>query len=112
MTKEERYAKLVDLGCICCLEFFGLKADPEIHHMTGLKFRSTGKKAPWPYTIPLCPMHHEGEYKHIPSVHHAPGTFEMLYGSQEALWRKTNELIGADEAELLKIVDELKGGKI
>jgi len=64
-----------------------------IHHLTGLKYRSTGKKADDQYTIGLCGRHHQnGSFDH-PAIHTHPELFEKRYGSQEGLLEITNKLI-------------------
>jgi hypothetical protein len=95
MTKADRFRLLTDLGCIVCHKFYGVFSQCLIHHLTGLKFRSIGKKASDDDTIGLCYKHHAaGSYEH-PAIHTHPDEFERRYGTQEDLLKITNELINA-----------------
>jgi len=90
-TKEQRFEALVRMGCIAC-HIAGLgHTEPCIHHLLGIKYRATGKKAHWRHTIPLCPTHHDGKHQEYPSAHHRPHLFKALYGSQEELLAETNK---------------------
>jgi hypothetical protein len=93
MTKADRFRLLIDLGCIVCKTFFGINTPCNIHHMTGIKYRSTGKKASFEHTIGLCPIHHQNGTKNSPGIHTHPAEFERKYGTQEELLKITNELI-------------------
>ena len=93
MTKKERFNAIIELGCIVCREFYYVFTLASIHHLTGLKYRSGGKRASDDDTIGLCPGHHQyGSYDH-PSIHSHPKRFEELFGTQEELLNITNELI-------------------
>jgi hypothetical protein len=93
MTKADRFRLLTDLGCIVCHKFYGVFSQCLIHHLTGIKYRSTGKKASDDDTIGLCPAHHQyGTLEH-PAIHTHPAEFERKYGTQEELLKITNELI-------------------
>jgi hypothetical protein len=93
MTKADRFRLLTDLGCIVCHKFYGVFSQCLIHHLTGRKYRSTGKKASYEDTIGLCPAHHQyGTLEH-PAIHTHPAEFERKYGTQEELLRITEELI-------------------
>jgi hypothetical protein len=92
-TKEQRFEALVRLGCIVC-HIAGLgRTDPCIHHLLGIKYRATGKKAHWRHTIPLCPTHHDGKSRIHPSAHGNPLLFKQMYGTQEDLLNATNDLL-------------------
>ena len=93
MTKKERFNKLSELGCIICREFYGVFSPALIHHLTGLEFRSSGKKASDDDTIGLCHNHHVNGTKEHPSVHSHPSEFERRYGTQGDLLKLTNELL-------------------
>jgi len=91
MTKKERFNKLAELGCIVCGMLYGISTPCNIHHLTGIKYRSTGKKADYNDTIGLCPAHHQyGSYDH-PAIHTHPAEFERKFGTQEELLKITNE---------------------
>jgi len=93
MTKKERFNKLAELGCVVCRTFFGIHTPCQIHHLTGIKYRSTGKKASDEHTIGLCSIHHQNGTKHNPGIHTHPELFAEKYGSQENLLDITNGLI-------------------
>lgn len=94
MTKVERFDAIFELGCIAC-RIAQLGITPcAVHHLVGLNFRCSGKKAKWEYTIGLCPKHHQYGTKEHPAIHSHPERFEELFGTQEELLKITNELIG------------------
>ena len=93
MTKKERFNRLSELGCVVCLRYYGVHTQPLIHHLTGIKYRSTGKKASDDHTIPLCATHHQYPNKDNPSIHTDPKLFTEMYGTQEELLNITNGLI-------------------
>lgn len=88
MSKSQRFAKLVELGCVVCKRTYGAYTEPEIHHLRSRG--SAGKKALWEFTIPLCPMHHRlGGYG--TAFHAGKMAFQKLYGTEEDLLAYTNE---------------------
>ncbi len=93
MTRDERFPALVRMGCVVCRLYLGVRSEPCIHHLSGLKYRGVGMKAKDEHTIPLCPSHHDGVDKLYPSVHRNPLLFKDKYGSQEELLNRTNELL-------------------
>lgn len=95
MSKKERFKRLSELGCIVCHIFYGVFTPTAIHHLTGLRFRSVGKRASHDDTIGLCPGHHQyGNHDH-PSIHTHPERFEELFCTQEELLKITNNIINA-----------------
>jgi len=93
MSKKERFNRIVGLGCIVCKLHYGVTTPCCIHHLTGIKFRSAGKKASDDNTIGLCPAHHQYGDNDNPSIHARPVQFAEKFGSQEILLARTNELI-------------------
>lgn len=93
--RQERFDALTRIGCICCRVFHGVHTAPQIHHLTGLKYRAMGKKADDAHTIPLCVWHHTGGHPSIDSVHHHTAAFKRMYGTQEELLDMTNKMIEA-----------------
>lgn len=93
MTKKERFDRLSGIGCIICREFYGVFSQALIHHLIGLEFRSTGKKASDDNTIGLCYNHHVSGSIECPSIHSHPKEFERRFGTQRELLDLTNELI-------------------
>ncbi len=93
ISSKERFRKLVDLGCIVCHMHFGIYTFPAIHHLTGIKYRATGKKATDEHTIGLCPLHHQYGTTDKPAIHTQPKAFIERYGTQEYLLEETNNLL-------------------
>ena len=94
MTKLERTTRfdaLSGIGCIVCLNE-GFQHSASIHHLTGIAYRGTGKKAADEHTIPLCYLHHQGN-QGIHRIGMKP--WELKFGTQETLLRQVNELIRA-----------------
>lgn len=88
---KERYQKLADLGCICCLLDKGCWTPCEIHHPYGRTGDGNQK------TIGLCFLHYrEGsncdEYV---SRHPWIAEFTERYGTEEFLLEETNLLISS-----------------
>jgi len=93
MTPTERAArfdKLSRMGCIVCRIVHHVYTPAMIHHLTGLKFRSTGKKAKDEHSIGLCHNHHQGA-QGIHTIGMRP--WENAFGTQEALLEYTDTLI-------------------
>ena len=94
MSKKERFNRLAEIGCIVCREFYdGIYSAPAVHHLVGLEFRCSGKKAKWENTIGLCGRHHQYGTKEHPAIHSHPEEFERRFGTQEELLDITNGLI-------------------
>jgi hypothetical protein len=96
MTRKEREARfnaLQRIGCVVCRIYYQTYSEPHIHHLLGLKYRATGKKADDVHTIGLCPTHHmHGNAQH-PSAHGQPWEFKSRFGSQEFLLDAINKMI-------------------
>jgi hypothetical protein len=93
VSKKERFKRLSELGCIVCKVHYGIFTPCHIHHLTGIKYRSTGKKASYEHTIGLCPQHHQYGDNENPSIHARPVQFAEKFGSQEILLARTKDLI-------------------
>lgn len=93
MNKDERFSRIADLGCIVCKQFYFVKSPCAIHHLVGLKYRCSGKKAKWEYTIGLCGIHHQYGTKEHPAIHSHPEEFEKRFGTQGDLLKLTNEIL-------------------
>lgn len=87
---EERFAALVDLGCVVCRLYLRIYTPPEIHHLYG-KTRVGAHQQ----TIPLCYRHHrEGsDCKAYTSRHPHRARFEDRYGTEIELLEMTNTLL-------------------
>ena len=93
MTPTERAArfdKLSRMGCVVCRIVHHVYTPAMIHHLTGLKYRSTGKKAKDEHTIPLCDNHHQG-HQGVHKMGMRP--WEAAFGTQEYLLDYTNQII-------------------
>jgi hypothetical protein len=93
---QERFAKLLEHGCVCCKQL-GFYNVPEIHHIL-----SGGRRMGHEYTIPLSPWHHRGVSADAavsrrlfgPSLAHGSKPFTKFWGSELELLRRVNEAIG------------------
>jgi len=85
---NERFEKLVQIGCVACI-FLGYGPSPAaIHHI-----RRHGGKRDHQKTIPLCAKHHQTGGKGV-AVHSGRKAFTEAITSEERLLEITNELIG------------------
>ena len=77
-TKLERewMGAAAAFGCVACRKD-GHETPAEVHHII-----SGGRRMGHLFTIPLCPEHHRGDGRIVPSVHFAKRTFVMRYGSE------------------------------
>jgi hypothetical protein len=82
---------LTDMGCIVCLNEYGVVSQPDIHHLT-----KSGKRIDDFHTIPLCPTHHRSGVNnvHAASRHPWKKEFERRYGSELDLYQQVKEIIG------------------
>ena len=93
VADKERGAKLIELGCIVCVNEFSCYTPPAIHHIDGKT-----KPGCHDLTIPLCVSHHQ--YKSNDSMpmwvsRHGDGraAFEAAYGTEQELLEQVNGLI-------------------
>lgn len=93
MTKPEkdyqdRLANVV--GCCVCRFYLDIFNNyVSIHHCDGRTKPGCQKKV-----LPLCFFHHQGGTKDNPSIHPWKARFEKLYGSQESLRKRCNNILG------------------
>lgn len=91
-AEAERIKRMLALGCIVCMEQFGVVQPAECHHIV----RGNRRLGHW-YTLPLCCGHHRGYWPDLdaikayvvdPPVSIASGTkaFAAAYGSEMYLW--------------------------
>lgn len=93
---KERAEGLVEIGCIVCLVHHKAQTQPMLHHLTGIKYRATGKKANDEHTIGLCHPHHQGrEGVHVMGMR----PWEAKYGTQTELLEITNKLLALEPNE-------------
>lgn len=105
MTKEERYRRLHEYGCIACRMFCGPWAwrAPQMHHIVNQSYREHkgGDRA----TLPLCPWHHQGH----PDEGLQAEEMQIKYGPSLALESKLFHVTFGTEAGLLETIDKAIG---
>lgn len=74
--EREWMARAADSGCIACLQD-GIHSPASIHHII-----QGNRRMGHLFTIPLCPLHHQGDGREAPSVHFTKRTFVARYGSE------------------------------
>jgi hypothetical protein len=91
MKKQEWFAALQDLGCIVCLNEFGIKSPPDIHHI----HQNGNRRVDDFHTIPLCPNHHRSGVNNEQYVSRHPWKkeFEKRYGNEWDLLEQVREKI-------------------
>ena len=89
---KQRAAKLLDLGCVVCLNEYGVYTPPAIHHIDGQT-----KPGCHQLTIPLCPRHHQHKDNNKPprwfARHGEYMQFSEAYGTEWELLEQVNGLI-------------------
>lgn len=99
-AQQARFDALREIGCICCWNWLGRKAIPEIHHIVdkGYRRHSGGHDA----TLPLCRWHHRGQ---------SDGAGEALYtrvfGPSLALNKREFIRVFGTERQLLETVNAM-----
>lgn len=89
---KKRAESLARIGCIVCRNYGRWNVPAEIHHLLGIKYRATGKKACDSATIPLCANHHRNG-GHGTAIHAGVKTWEAMYGTQEEMLEQVNAII-------------------
>lgn len=77
-TKMERewMSRIADLGCVACRQD-GIESPASVHHIV-----QGNRRLGHLFTLPLCPLHHQGDGRQVPSVHFTKRTFVARYGSE------------------------------
>jgi len=91
--RTRRFARLIDIGCVVCLNQGRGWVAPEIHHLKGSPWSGMGMRADDCYTIPLCPGHHRHGGQGEIGFHQSPAEFRERYGSQADLYAQIEEII-------------------
>jgi len=90
-SKEKKHMDSVaQLGCIACAKLGWYDSPAELHHIkdkTGMGRRSSHFEV-----IPLCYVHHRGEW----GYHTSPAEFNGTYGSQRELLEQTLEALSIE----------------
>lgn len=93
VAEKERFDKLYEMGCIVCINEFGIFTPTAIHHLDG-----QSKEGCHQLTIGLCGRHHQIKDNSKPpqwfAFHDNKTSFEADYGTQWELLEQVNELIG------------------
>lgn len=86
---EEWYRSLTGLGCIVCLNEFGVVSPPEMHHLL-----RAGRRIDDFHTIPLCLNHHRSgvNTEQYVSRHPWKKEFEKRYGKETDLLEQVRSL--------------------
>ena len=87
-AEREWMAAIAEHGCVACHKD-GQHSPASVHHITQ-GYRRLGHL----FTIPLCYDHHQGDGKHIPSVHFSKRTFVARYGSELELLAELKVSLG------------------
>ena len=112
-AEKRRFSIMQDIGCVACiLEGERRKEDrrgtpPDMHHLI------SGNRRGHSFTIALCPWHHRGVRPSSsvsttdtrralgPSLANQPQTFTIIYGCDDILLEKQNELIAKWAEDLI-----------
>jgi len=109
-----RFLAIKCLGCMACrravyLGLIAITAIAEVHHLNEDGHAGQARRGD-EYTIGLCKWHHRGEppFPSItvtqatklygPSLKHEPRRFREVYGSDDALLEKQDQLIAMEVA--------------
>lgn len=92
MKDKARLDKIARIGCIVCQIHHGVYVPAAVHHLTGIKYRATGKKANDAHTIPLCGAHHQTGGYGI-AIHAGVKEWEKMWGTQEMYLDMVNEIL-------------------
>lgn len=87
-VEREWFALIADVPCRACAKD-GEWSAAEVHHIT-----SAGRRMGHLFTLRLCPTHHRGDGKKVPSVHGSKRTFERVYGTQMQLLAELQVAVG------------------
>jgi hypothetical protein len=70
--EREWMTVIADHGCIACLQD-GHRSPALVHHIV-----QGNRRLGHLFTLPLCPLHHQGDGRMVPSVHFAKRQFVAL----------------------------------
>ncbi len=86
---KRHFSKVVEIGCICCLNNLYEGSPAEIHHIGN---GSMGKRASNDEVIPLCHIHHRtGGYG--VAVHSGRNAWEDNHGTEQELLEQVRGLL-------------------
>jgi len=89
-TRQERewMQRIAHLGCIACRQD-GYSSPASVHHIV-----QGNRRLGHLFTLPLCPEHHQGNGRQVPSVHFTKRTFVQRYGSELELLAELQVALG------------------
>lgn len=98
-AKERRRIDIMkrEVGCVACtmLDVFN---EADFHHIV-----SGGRRLGKMRGYPLCPYHHRGVGEGVgPSLAHGSKPFHAVFGTDEYLERRANEMADAFELRVVK----------
>ncbi|MCY1340610.1 Recombination enhancement, RecA-dependent nuclease [compost metagenome] len=94
-AEKAHLQRLAELGCIVCLEQFGVASPAEIHHPR--HGQGLGQRAGHHEAIPLCATHHRhGGYG--VAIHAGQREWERRYGTERELLEKVCQRLGLEDA--------------
>lgn len=94
-AEQERFRKLIQLGCVACRKAGSGYSYPEIHHIL-----SGGRRMGHMQSIPLCFAHHRIPNNGTvigPSLADGSRLFAAKFGSQMELLAEVNHMVGKAE---------------
>jgi len=85
---DQWYALLQDIGCIVCLNEYGVRSPADMHHV-----HKNGRRIDDLHTIPLCYTHHRSGVNNKDAVSRHPWkrAFEQRYGSEWELYEQVKK---------------------
>jgi hypothetical protein len=89
-TKLERewMSRIADLGCVACRQD-GIESPASVHHIV-----QGNRRLGHLHTILLCPLHHQGDGRQVPSVHFTKRRFVQRYGTELELLAELQVALG------------------
>lgn len=108
---DRRCQRIYEIGCIACRVRGWFNQPCQVHHLN-LDQHAGQKRLGDESTIGLCPWHHVGEpvgsmtrdqtrQTFGPSMKHEPVKFREIFGSDQELLAKQNELIARCERNVV-----------
>ena len=94
-AEKAHLQRLAELGCIVCLEQFGVASPAEIHHPRN--GQGVGQRASHFEALPLCPQHHRhGGYG--VAIHAGQREWEKRFGTERELLAIVRARLGLEDA--------------
>ena len=87
--QREWLDRLAELSCIACRKDGIADTPGEVHHIV-----QGNRRLGHLFTLLLCPPHHRGDGRMVPSVHFTKRTFVQRYGSELELLAELQVALG------------------